>query len=112
MSLLCSSHSTRGPFSLLKEGGVKLPQCRKLEGRSYDGRWQTVFSVGPVSSSHAGEGATNAMVPPAPTLMCCHSPVTLCTSRSHQVKPGHTRSNQVRWPTLGFNSFLCYKYLI
>ena len=112
MSLLCSSHSSRGPFSLLKEGGVKLPQRRKWEGRSYDGRWQTVFSVGPVSSSHAGEGATNAMVPPAPTLMCCHSPVTLCTSRSHQVKPGHTRSNQVRWPTLGFNSFLCYKYLI
>ena len=54
MSLLCSSHSSRGPFSLLKEGGVKLPQRRKLEGRSYDGRWQTVFPVGPVSSSHGG----------------------------------------------------------
>ena len=56
MSLLCSSHSSRGPFSLLKEGGFKLPQRRKLEGRSYDGRWQTVFPVGPVSSSMRGRG--------------------------------------------------------
>ena len=56
MSLVCSSESTSGLFHLLKEGGVKLPQRRKLEGRSYDGRWQTVFPVGPVSSSMRGRG--------------------------------------------------------
>ena len=54
MSLLCSSQSTSGPFHLLKEGGAEPPQSRKSELRSYDGRWQAVFPVGPVSSSHGG----------------------------------------------------------
>ena len=54
MSLMCSSQSTWGTFHLLKEGGAEPPQRRKSEQRSFEGRWQTVFPVGPVSSSHGG----------------------------------------------------------
>ena len=54
MSLVCSPQSTWDTFHLLKEGGAELPQHRKSERRSYDGRQQTVFPVGPVISSHGG----------------------------------------------------------
>ena len=54
MSLVCSSQSTWDTFHLLKEGGAEPPQRRKSEQRSFEGRWQTVFPVGPVSSSHGG----------------------------------------------------------
>ncbi|XP_035868790.1 leukocyte immunoglobulin-like receptor subfamily A member 6 [Phyllostomus discolor] len=54
VSLLCSSQFTSGPFYLLKKGGAELPQHRKSEWRSYHSRSQTVFPVGPVSSSHGG----------------------------------------------------------
>ena len=54
MSLVCSSESTSGLFHLLKEGGAEPPQHRKSEWRSSERRWQAVFPVGPVSSSHEG----------------------------------------------------------
>ena len=54
MSLLCSSQSTWDTFHLLKEGGAEPPQHRKSEWRSSERRWQAVFPVGPVSSSHEG----------------------------------------------------------
>ena len=54
MSLLCSSQSTWDTFHLLKEGGAEPPQHRKSERRSSERRWQAVFPVGPVSSSHGG----------------------------------------------------------
>ena len=54
MSLLCSSESTWDMFHLMKEGGAEPPQHRKSEQRSSERRWQAVFPVGPVSSSHRG----------------------------------------------------------
>ncbi|XP_053512702.1 leukocyte immunoglobulin-like receptor subfamily A member 2 isoform X1 [Artibeus jamaicensis] len=54
VSLLCSSQSTWDTFHLLKEGGAELLQHKKSEHRSYERRWQAVFPVGPVSSSHGG----------------------------------------------------------
>ncbi|XP_045689719.1 leukocyte immunoglobulin-like receptor subfamily A member 3 [Phyllostomus hastatus] len=54
VSLLCSSQSTQGPFLLLKEGGAELPTRRNSEWNYSAWRWQTVFSVGPVNSSHGG----------------------------------------------------------
>ena len=54
MSLLCSSESTWDMFHLMKEGGAEPPQHRKSEQRSSERRWQAVFPVGPVSSSHGG----------------------------------------------------------
>ena len=54
MSLLCSSQSTWDTFHLLKERGAEPPQHRKSEWRSSERRWQAVFPVGPVSSSHGG----------------------------------------------------------
>ncbi|XP_053770976.1 leukocyte immunoglobulin-like receptor subfamily B member 4 isoform X3 [Desmodus rotundus] len=54
VSLLCSSQSTWDTFHLLKERGAEPPQHRKSEWRSSERRWQAVFPVGPVSSSHGG----------------------------------------------------------
>ena len=54
MSLLCSSESTWDTFHLMKVGGAEPPQHRKSERRSSERRWQAVFPVGPVSSSHEG----------------------------------------------------------
>ncbi|XP_053518557.1 leukocyte immunoglobulin-like receptor subfamily B member 2 isoform X2 [Artibeus jamaicensis] len=54
VSLLCSSQYISGPFHLLKEEGAEPPQHSKVEWRSYQRRWQAVFPVGPVSSSHGG----------------------------------------------------------
>ncbi|XP_053771029.1 leukocyte immunoglobulin-like receptor subfamily A member 5 isoform X1 [Desmodus rotundus] len=54
VSLLCNSQSTWDTFHLLKEGGAEPPQHRKSEWRSSERRWQAVFPVGPVSSSHGG----------------------------------------------------------
>ncbi|XP_053512705.1 leukocyte immunoglobulin-like receptor subfamily A member 6 isoform X3 [Artibeus jamaicensis] len=54
VSLLCSSQSTWDTVHLLKEGGAELPQCRKSEQRFYERRWQAIFPVGPMNSSHGG----------------------------------------------------------
>ncbi|XP_036913147.1 leukocyte immunoglobulin-like receptor subfamily A member 6, partial [Sturnira hondurensis] len=54
VSLLCSSMSTSGPFHLLKEGGADRPRHRKSEWRDSERRWQAVFPVGPVNTSHGG----------------------------------------------------------
>ena len=54
MSLMCSSQSTWGTFHLLKEGGAEPPRHKKLELRSSERRWQALFPVGPMSSSHGG----------------------------------------------------------
>ncbi|XP_053518574.1 leukocyte immunoglobulin-like receptor subfamily A member 3 isoform X2 [Artibeus jamaicensis] len=61
VSLLCSSQSTLDTVHLLKEGGAEPPQHWKSELRSYERRWQAVFPVGPVNSSHGG------------TYRCCGS---------------------------------------
>uniref|UniRef100_A0A8C4MV98 Immunoglobulin-like beta-sandwich domain-containing protein n=1 Tax=Equus asinus asinus TaxID=83772 RepID=A0A8C4MV98_EQUAS len=50
--LTCSSESTLGIFHLLKEGEAHLPQ--HMESRTYRGRWQALFPVGPVNTSHGG----------------------------------------------------------
>ncbi|XP_070079460.1 leukocyte immunoglobulin-like receptor subfamily A member 6 isoform X2 [Equus caballus] len=50
--LTCSSESTLGIFHLLKEGAADLPQ--HMESRTYRGRWQALFPVGPVNTSHGG----------------------------------------------------------
>ncbi|XP_058386188.1 leukocyte immunoglobulin-like receptor subfamily A member 2 [Diceros bicornis minor] len=50
--LSCSSESTLDIFHLLKEGGADPP--RRMELRTYRGRWQAVFPVGPVNTSHGG----------------------------------------------------------
>ncbi|XP_058386235.1 leukocyte immunoglobulin-like receptor subfamily A member 6 isoform X1 [Diceros bicornis minor] len=52
MSLSCSSEFTLNTFHLLKEGGADRP--RQMESRSFRGRWQAVFSVGPMNTSHGG----------------------------------------------------------
>ncbi|KAM8788793.1 leukocyte immunoglobulin-like receptor subfamily A member 6 [Rhynchonycteris naso] len=52
VSLSCSSQITWDTFHLLKEGGADLP--RHVESRIYAGRWQAVFSVGPMSTYHTG----------------------------------------------------------
>ncbi|XP_035868561.1 leukocyte immunoglobulin-like receptor subfamily A member 6 [Phyllostomus discolor] len=54
VSLLCSSQSTLDTVHLLKEEGPEPAQQRKLEWNSYARRWQAVFSVGPVGSTHGG----------------------------------------------------------
>ncbi|XP_036924985.1 leukocyte immunoglobulin-like receptor subfamily B member 3, partial [Sturnira hondurensis] len=54
VSLLCSSLSTSGLFHLLQEGGAERPRRMKSEWRASERRWQAVFPVGPVSSSHGG----------------------------------------------------------
>ncbi|XP_036886387.1 leukocyte immunoglobulin-like receptor subfamily A member 3, partial [Sturnira hondurensis] len=54
VSLLCSSLSMSGLFHLLKEGGAERPRRMKSEWRASERRWQAVFPVGPVSSSHGG----------------------------------------------------------
>ncbi|KAM8787708.1 leukocyte immunoglobulin-like receptor subfamily A member 6 [Rhynchonycteris naso] len=52
MSLSCSSQITWGTFHLLKEGGADPP--RQMASRLHAGRWQAVFPVLHVSTSHAG----------------------------------------------------------
>ena len=99
MSLLCSSQSTSGPFHLLKEGGAEPPQSRKSELRSYDGRQQTVFPVGSVSSSHGG------------TYRCYGSSSSYPNVWSPPSAPLHLKVTG-EWPTLRFNSYLCPKQLI
>ncbi|XP_053512701.1 leukocyte immunoglobulin-like receptor subfamily A member 6 isoform X2 [Artibeus jamaicensis] len=54
VSLLCSSLSIWDTFHLLKEGGTELPQHRKAKWNFYAVRWQAIFPVGPLSSSHGG----------------------------------------------------------
>ncbi|XP_053770925.1 leukocyte immunoglobulin-like receptor subfamily A member 6 isoform X3 [Desmodus rotundus] len=54
VSLMCSSQSTWGTFHLLKEGGAEPPRHKKSEWISSERRWQTVFPVGAVISSHGG----------------------------------------------------------
>ena len=99
MSLVCSSQSTWDTFHLLKEGGAELSQCRKLELRSYDGRQQTVFPVGSVSSSHVG------------TYRCYGSSSSYPNVWSPPSAPLHLKVTG-EWPTLRFNSYLCPKQLI
>ncbi|XP_023620546.1 leukocyte immunoglobulin-like receptor subfamily A member 3 isoform X2 [Myotis lucifugus] len=53
VSLSCSSQ-TSGTFHLLTEGGADPPQHMEAEPRTYDGRWQAIFPLGPVSPSHGG----------------------------------------------------------
>ncbi|KAF5917010.1 hypothetical protein HPG69_013934, partial [Diceros bicornis minor] len=52
MSLSCSSEITLDTFHLLKEGGADPPQ--HVESRTYPGRGQPVFPVGPMNTSHGG----------------------------------------------------------
>ncbi|XP_045703200.1 leukocyte immunoglobulin-like receptor subfamily B member 2 [Phyllostomus hastatus] len=53
--LLCYSQSTQGTlFHLLKEGGAEPLHSRKPEWKYYAGRWQAVFPVSPMRSSHGG----------------------------------------------------------
>ncbi|XP_066230556.1 leukocyte immunoglobulin-like receptor subfamily A member 5 [Saccopteryx leptura] len=52
VSLSCSLQNTSGIFHLLKEGGADPP--RHMESRLHAGRWQAIFPVSPVSTSHAG----------------------------------------------------------
>lgn len=52
MSLSCSSEVTGDTFYLLKEGGAGPP--RQMQSRTFRGRWQAVFSVGPMNASHGG----------------------------------------------------------
>uniref|UniRef100_G1NVQ9 Ig-like domain-containing protein n=1 Tax=Myotis lucifugus TaxID=59463 RepID=G1NVQ9_MYOLU len=54
VSLSCSSNLTSGPFHLLKEGGADPPRHMEAEPRTYDGRRQAIFPLGPVSTSHGG----------------------------------------------------------
>uniref|UniRef100_F7BFX4 Leukocyte immunoglobulin-like receptor n=1 Tax=Equus caballus TaxID=9796 RepID=F7BFX4_HORSE len=52
VSLWCSSEVTSGTSHLLKEGGANSPQ--QMELRIHNGRWQAVFPVVPVNTSHGG----------------------------------------------------------
>nr|XP_023506190.1 leukocyte immunoglobulin-like receptor subfamily A member 6 isoform X7 [Equus caballus] len=52
VSLSCSSEVTGDTFYLLKEGGAGPP--RQMQSRTFRGRWQAVFSVGPMNASHGG----------------------------------------------------------
>nr|XP_023506153.1 leukocyte immunoglobulin-like receptor subfamily B member 3 isoform X6 [Equus caballus] len=52
VSLWCSSEVTSGTFHLLKEGGANSSQ--QMEPRIHHGRWQALFPVGPVNTSHGG----------------------------------------------------------
>ncbi|XP_035580941.1 leukocyte immunoglobulin-like receptor subfamily B member 3 isoform X3 [Zalophus californianus] len=52
VSLSCSSPWPRGSFHLLKEGGADVPQYLELTFRRK--RYQAVFLVGPVNTSHGG----------------------------------------------------------
>ncbi|XP_066127248.1 leukocyte immunoglobulin-like receptor subfamily B member 3 isoform X3 [Saccopteryx bilineata] len=52
VSLSCGSQNTWGTFHLLKERGADPP--RHVDSGLHAGRWQAVFPVGPVSTSHAG----------------------------------------------------------
>ncbi|XP_066127252.1 leukocyte immunoglobulin-like receptor subfamily A member 6 isoform X7 [Saccopteryx bilineata] len=52
VSLSCGSQNTWGTFHLLKEGGADPP--RHVDSGLHAGRWQAVFPVGPMSTSHAG----------------------------------------------------------
>ena len=99
MSLVCSSESTSGPFHLLKEGGAEPPQHKESEWRSSERRWQAVFPVGPVSSSHKG------------TYRCYGSSSSYPNVWSQPSDPLHLKVTG-EWPTLRFNSYLCPKQLI
>ncbi|XP_058386242.1 leukocyte immunoglobulin-like receptor subfamily A member 2 isoform X2 [Diceros bicornis minor] len=87
VSLSCSSESTFDTFYLLKEGGAD--PTRHMELRSYLGRWQAVFPVGPVNASHGG------------TYRCYASPNTYPYVWSHPSDPLHLEVTGVyREPSL------------
>ncbi|XP_014304919.1 leukocyte immunoglobulin-like receptor subfamily A member 6 [Myotis lucifugus] len=54
VSLSCSSQFTSGPFHLLKEGGADPPRHMEAEPRMHARRWQAIFPLVPVSTSHGG----------------------------------------------------------
>uniref|UniRef100_A0A8C4PUE9 Leukocyte immunoglobulin-like receptor subfamily A member 6 n=1 Tax=Equus asinus TaxID=9793 RepID=A0A8C4PUE9_EQUAS len=71
----CSSENTPGTFHLLKEGGADLP--RHVESKTYHGRGQGVFLVGPVNTSHGG------------TYRCYYNPSSYPFVWSHPSNPLH-----------------------
>ncbi|XP_058386159.1 leukocyte immunoglobulin-like receptor subfamily A member 6 isoform X3 [Diceros bicornis minor] len=87
VSLSCSSEAPLDTFHLLKEGGADLP--RHMELRTYHGRWQAVFPVGPVNTSHGG------------TYRCYGSPRSYPYVWSHPSDPLHLEVTGVyREPSL------------
>ncbi|XP_070258630.1 leukocyte immunoglobulin-like receptor subfamily A member 6 [Myotis yumanensis] len=120
VSLSCSSWFTSGPFHLLKEGGAEPPQRMEAEWRIYAGRWQAIFPLGPVSTSHAGtyrcygSSSSNPNVwsqPSAPLhieVTGVHREPTFLAQPGSLVLPGHILTLQCHVEA-GFDTFTLTK---